>query len=355
MKNKALIVGVTGIVGSNFAAELLVQGWTVYGLARNPENALQGVISIAVNLLDSTALRIALTEVAPTHVFFTTWMRQETEQENCVVNAALVKNLLEVLAVKQCIKHVALVTGLKHYLGPFEAYVASGVLPETPLREEQYRLPLENFYYAQEDELFAMATRYGFTWSVHRPHTIIGYALGNLMNMGVTLAVYASICKEQGLPMLWPGSAAQWLGVSDVTDAHILAKHILWATTEDQAANEAFNIVNGNVFRWQWLWKEIALYFEIPFQGYTTGNATLTSFLKGKNEVWQAMVEKYSLQQINLDHLASPWHTDADLGRPVEVITDMSKSRALGFNAFQTTKSSFIALFDRLRRERVIP
>ena len=42
----------------------------------------------------------------------------------------------------------------------------------------------------QEDILFAAAERDGFTWTVHRPHTLIGWALGNAMNMGVTLAVY---------------------------------------------------------------------------------------------------------------------------------------------------------------------
>ena len=36
-------------------------------------------------------------------------------------------------------RHVALVTGLKHYLGPFEAY-GKGTLPQTPFREEQGRL-----------------------------------------------------------------------------------------------------------------------------------------------------------------------------------------------------------------------
>jgi hypothetical protein len=35
--------------------------------------------------------------------------------------------------------------------------------------------------------------------------------------------------------------------------------------------------------------------------------------------------------------LASAWHTDADLGRPIEVVTDMSKSRKLGFLAYQAT------------------
>ena len=92
-------------------------------------------------------------------------------------------------------------------------------MPETPFREEQGRLELENFYYAQEDEVFAAAERDGFTWSVHRPHTVIGKAVGNAMNMGTTLAVYASICQETGRPFRWPGSAAQWNGLSDITDA----------------------------------------------------------------------------------------------------------------------------------------
>ena len=42
-------------------------------------------------------------------------------------------------------------------------------------------------------------------WTVHRPHTIIGHAIGNVMNMGSTLAVYASICRETGRPFLFPG------------------------------------------------------------------------------------------------------------------------------------------------------
>jgi hypothetical protein len=53
--------------------------------------------------------------------------------------------------------------------------------------------------------------------------------------------------------------------------------------------------------------------------------------------------------------LASAWHTDADLGRPVEVVTDMSKSRKLGFTAYQATDESFFDLFQRLRDDRIIP
>ncbi|MDR2222905.1 MAG: SDR family oxidoreductase [Flavobacteriaceae bacterium] len=355
MKNNALVVGVSGIAGSNLVKELITQGWGVYGLARNPKVAIEGVTPVAADLLDKEGLTIVLQDIELTHVFFTTWMRKETEAENIIVNATLVRNLLDVLSPKKTVKHVALVTGLKHYLGPFESYVKSGVLPITPVREEHPRLALENFYYAQEDEVYVAANRDGFTWSVHRPHTLIGHAVGNLMNMGITLAVLASICKEEGLPLVWPGSEAQWNGLSDVTDARILAKQLVWAATTESAFNQAFNVTNGDVFRWKQLWEELANYFQIPFEGYKDQIRPLEPILAQKSDVWQTIVAKNGLQPIALKQLVSAWHTDADLGRPIEVVTDMSKSRKLGFTAYKTTKDSFIELFEQLRAERLIP
>ena len=202
MDKIALVVGSSGIIGSNLAEKLLSFGWETYGLARNPNAENSKLKPIAADLMDIDSLRLALKEVHPTHVYITTWMRNDTEKENIRVNGLMVRNILDVLSEKGTVKHVALVTGLKHYLGPFEAYAKEGFLPETPLREEHPRLDIENFYYAQEDEVYAAAERDGFTWSVHRPHTVIGKVVGNAMNMGTTLAVYASICREKGLPFI---------------------------------------------------------------------------------------------------------------------------------------------------------
>lgn len=129
-------------------------------------------------------MRAALADVKPTHVFITTWSRQATEAENIRVNAAMVRNVLDAVRPAGSVKHVALVTGLKHYLGPFEAY-GKGTLPQTPFRESQARPDIENFYYAREDEVFAAAEKDGFT-GVHRPHTVTGVAVGNAMNMATT-------------------------------------------------------------------------------------------------------------------------------------------------------------------------
>ena len=62
------------------------------------------------------------------------------------------------------VRHVALMTGLKHYLGPFEDY-GTAVMAETPFHESEPRLNNKNFYYAQEDELFAAAERMGSSGS----------------------------------------------------------------------------------------------------------------------------------------------------------------------------------------------
>src|SRR3984885_838374 len=209
-KKTALVVGATGIVGLNLAGLLNQQsGWVVYGMSRRPATAAGNVIPLSADLQNEESVVRAVKDLAPTHVFLATWLRQPTEAENIRVNAGMVRNLLNAVSRSASVEHVALVTGLKHYLGPFEAY-GKGSLPATPFREEQARLQLENFYYAQEDEVFAAAARDGYRWSVHRPHTIIGFAVGNAMNMGTTLAAYATICKELGEPMRFPGSSAQW-------------------------------------------------------------------------------------------------------------------------------------------------
>lgn len=355
MNKTALVVGASGIAGSNLATQLLADGWEVYGLARSPQQDLPGLRPVAADLLDPASLQAALADVAPTKVFITAWLRQDSEAENIRVNAGMVRNVLAALSPKKSVRHVALVTGLKHYLGPFEAYAKSGTLPETPLREEQPRLPVENFYYAQEDEVYAAAARDGFSWSVHRPHTLIGKAVGNAMNMGTTLAVYASICKETGRPFQWPGSQAQWQGLSDVTDARQLAKQLVWAAGTDSAHDTAFNIVNGDLFRWQWLWGRLAHWFGVEAAGYDGTVRPLEAAIAGDAALWREMAQRHGLAEPDLGRLASAWHTDLDLGRPIEVMTDMARSRKLGFTGYQVTEESFYDLFAQLRAERLIP
>jgi nucleoside-diphosphate-sugar epimerase len=353
MTKRALVVGSTGIVGGNLARYLVEQGWEVFGLARRPGTDA-GVTPVAADLLDAEGAREALKDVEPHAIYVCTWLRQPTEEENVRVNGAMVRNLFAAVPGSAPVEHIALVTGTKQYLGPFEAYGQTAA--ETPFREETPRLPGLNFYYTQEDLLFAEAARRGAGWSVHRPHSIVGLALGNAMNMGVTLAVYASLCRERGEPFVFPGSHEQWNALTDVTDARLLARHLLWATETPAARDGAFNVVNGDVFRWRWMWAELARYWGLEPEGPPEGTtAPLEKRMGAAGAAWRALAARHSLAEPEIDRLVSWWHTDGDLGRTLECVNSMSKSRALGFLDFQDSRASFFDLFDELKRLRVVP
>lgn len=175
------------------------------------------------------------------------------------------------------------------------------------------------------------------------------------MNMGTTLAVNALICKDTGRPFRFPGVIAQWNSLTDMTDAKLLARHLLWASTEPDAANQAFNVVNGDIFRWSWMWGRIAEWFglePVPFDGIVR---PLEKQMDGDAAGWRDIAARFDLVEPNILRLSLPWHTDADLGRPIEVVADMSKSRRLEFLDYQPTDDAFFALFEQLRADRLIP
>lgn len=350
---RALVVGASGITGSALVQQLADSGWQVTGLSRTPVTG-SPADHVAADLRSPESLHAALADSRPTHVFFTAWSRQGTEAENIRVNAGMVRDLLAVLGPKGSLQHVALVTGLKHYLGPFEAY-GQGNVPDTPFLEDAERLPADNFYYAQEDELFAAAAAHGFTWSVHRSHTVIGHARGNAMNLASTLAAYAGIQRKLGRPFVFPGSRAQWDGVVDLTDASLLADQQLWAATTPGAADTAYNVVNGDVVRWRRLWPRLAGHLGVEPRGPGEVPAPLEQQMVGAESVWAQLVAEHELVEPDLARVASWWHTDADLGREMEVIADMTRSRLRGWTGYVNTERALLRIVDRYRAERLVP
>src|SRR4029079_9000995 len=114
---RALVVGATGIVGRAVAGLLVNHGWTTYGLSRSGGGP-HGVTPVMTDLSDPDHLSSALAEVRPDLVAITAWTRCDTEAENIEVNGGAVRHLLGALEPAGSVRHVALMTGLKHYLGP---------------------------------------------------------------------------------------------------------------------------------------------------------------------------------------------------------------------------------------------
>ena len=77
--------------------------------------------------------------------------------------------------------------------------------------------------------------------------------------------------------------------------------------------------------------------------------------MAGMEPVWDKIVAALGLQKNPLNAVASWWHSDADLGRVIENFNDMTKSRDMGFTAYQNSLRSFTDAFDSLRSAKVLP
>ena len=176
------------------------------------------------------------------------------------------------------------------------------------------------------------------------------------MNMGQTLAAQAAVCREEELPFVFPGSDTQWNGVTDMTDAGLLAEQMHWAAVTPAAADTAFNVANGGRL-------PVALDVAAPRRaprrpprGATTPTRVPSrSRWPVPHRCGPSLAARELLRERDLDRVASWWHTDGDLGRDMECFTDLARSRAAGFTGHRSTLACFLELFDGSRRTESCP
>ncbi|CAK7355716.1 unnamed protein product [Dovyalis caffra] len=142
--------------------------------------------------------------------------------------------------------------------------------------EDLPRLNFPNFYYTLEDVIYEEVAKKGMTWSVHRPDVIFGFSPHSLMNIIVTISVYAAICKHDGAPLIFRGSKEAWNSYAIASDADLIAELQIWACVDPYARNEAFNIHNRDVFKWKHLWTILAEEFGIEEYGFEEGESSVT-------------------------------------------------------------------------------
>lgn len=159
---------------------------------------------------------------------------------------------------------------------------------------------------------------------------MIGTAVGNAMNMARTLAVQAAISREHDRPFVFPGSQTQWNGITDMTDAGLLAEHMQWASTTEAAAKNSYNIANGDVFRWRWMWPRIAELLGVEPDGFSERPRPLEEQMIDAQGEWAALSARHGL-------------------------TDMRRSRLAGFDANRPTLDCFARVFAELRQRNLIP
>ena len=345
----ALVVGAQGVIGRGIVDELVRRGdWDVIGLSRRGGDPAPRLRHVTVDLLDPTA---ALERLAPltdvTHVFYAAFQPRPTPSELVAPNVAMLRNVLDAIEpVAPALRHVSLMQGYKVYgahLGPFT----------TPAREDEPGHMPPEFNVDQQELLERRRVGASWTWSAIRPSVVAGFALGNPMNLATVIAVYASISKELGLPLRFPGKPGAYDTLMEMTDAGLLARAVVWAATEERCADQAFNIANGDLFRWNRMWPAIAAAFglevaaPLPLQ--------LDAVMADKEPVWDAMVQRHGLVPHAYADVSSWAFGDAVFSWDYDFFADGSKARRLGFHEFVDTEAMFLAIFADLRRRRVIP
>jgi nucleoside-diphosphate-sugar epimerase len=360
MDKKVVVAGATGLVGNaalrHFSS---VGGGDVVALSRRKPRDLYGADHVAIDLTDAAQCMRAAQELrGATHLVYAALYETpnlvDGWRDECQIrtNDRMLRNLMAALEpAAPSLRHVALLQGTKAY----GVHVRPLTVPAREGRSEMYEQP--NFYWAQENFLRELQQGKAWHWSILRPVLIVGEAMGGAMDLIPPLGVYASILREQGRALDYPGGAPR---VSQAVDVDLLARAIGWAGEAQAARNEAFNVTNGDVFTWENVWPAIADTLDMK-----PGNAVPLSLAQEYSRwiaPWDAMRRKNDLIAPGLEAFVGLSFQYADYsmrygqtqpGAPSIVST--VKINKAGFTEMMDTEDMFRKWFKQARASRLLP
>ncbi|WP_228001449.1 NAD-dependent epimerase/dehydratase family protein [Nocardia australiensis] len=357
-KNKVLVTGASGLLGVAAVEKFLDAGWDVIGVSRRRPKLPSGrdIQFLPVDLRDRQASHAAFRQLTDvTHIAYTAiYEKHELVQgwsstDQIATNNAMLSNVLDpIIHAASSFRHISILQGTKIYgvhLHPIPI----------PARERDARHDHPNFFFDHEELVARMGKEHGFTYTALRPQLVTGPTPGAL-NVIPAIGVYAAIRREKGEPFAFPGGPSF---VWEAADASLVADAMVWAATAPAAANEAFNITNGDVFEWRNLWPGLA-----ETLGATTGPDEPTSvaaYIAENVGVWDQIVEKYGLRSRDLYELVGLGDQHLDFvvayGAPAGPVAFVStiKLRQAGFSRTLDTEDAFRGALQSLIDDKLLP
>jgi nucleoside-diphosphate-sugar epimerase len=356
-KGKIVVAGATGVIG--LAALRLFSadpGWEVIGLSRRVPH-LEGVAHCQVDLTsrDDCARQLAAVG-GVTHLAYCALQEQDgliggwSDLELMEKNLQMFANVLDPLVDGGSLHHVSLLQGGKAY----------GVhLAEVPVPAKEWlpRHPHPNFYFHQEDYLRSAAQAGRWGWTILRPQVVFGESIGSPMNLIPAIGAYGAVCRAQGRPFCFPGGPAH---VLEAADADVVAESLVWAATEPGARNDTFNVTNGDVFVWEYVWPTMA-----EALGVEVGEPQPASWVADSPqwaETWAGIVDRHHLRAPRrLSDFVGDSFVYADrlfAGSPqrrLPALLSTVKIRRAGFAACIDTEDMFRKWFRRFQQEGLLP
>jgi nucleoside-diphosphate-sugar epimerase len=356
---KVVVFGATGVIG-RAAVEYFssLPDWEVVAVSRRRLD-VPGVRHLALDLDDVDEVRRAAR--GPdlrhcTHIVYAALQEAPTltagwsDVDLMARNLRMFQNAIAPLARLESLEHVTLLQGAKAY----GLHVGRTPLPA---KESLPRDTHANFYFMQEDALRALADAASWSWTVLRPQVVFGDSIGSPMNLLPAIGVYATVERERGRDLAFPGGAR---AVHEAVDARLLAKALHWAAVSPAAHDEVFNVTNGDVFDWHEVWPTIAASFEMDVGEPEPQH--LAETMPPRTHEWAAVVDRYALVSPRemSTFVGSSWqYADVLFGafgtRPLPALLSTIKIRKAGFTECTDTDEMFRAWFHILRDRRLLP
>ncbi|MFW6093155.1 MAG: NAD-dependent epimerase/dehydratase family protein [Pseudomonadota bacterium] len=365
MSGTVLIAGASGLVGSAAGIAFLQAGWDVVAVARRPPELIEAMAGRApgrythlpIDLRDPQGCRDAAARLgAVTHVIYAAVYEMPglvegwTDPHQIETNGRMIRNLMEPLADSARLEHVTLLQGTKAYGGHFQPM-------RVPAREDRPRVEHPNFYWLHEDFVREQSAQRGYAFTIFRPQLIVGPNHGVVMNLPPVIGLYAAIRRAEGKPFSFPGGA-EW--VWEAVDTRLIARAALWAARAPEAANETFNLTNGEVFSFRDMWPAMARTL-----GVETGPdepISLARYLPEREDLWRAIVAEHGLRDIPMTALLGESHHYADLcfaygaeQPPAPTYLSTVKIKQAGFTDTWNTEESFCYWLNDLMDRRILP
>lgn len=150
----------------------------------------------------------------------------------------------------------------------------------------------------------------------------------------------------------FPGTPECYRALAQVTDSTHLARASEWAATS-APAGEAYNVTNGDIFRWDQMWPVFAEFFDMPL-----GNLQMipvAETMKDKAPVWESIVRQHNLAPTPWQGIALWGAADFVLRCGYDVVSSTTKIRQAGFGNIVDSKEMFLRMLGDFRQRRLIP
>jgi len=393
----AVVTGANGISG-HYMVRALAQAperWSkIYCLSRRPPALPDGLPANAEHIpLDflrpPEEIGTTLKEkgIKADYVFFFSYIQVPPKpgaamwsnaEDMCKVNTELLSNFLEGMAhagIKP--RSIMLQTGAKNY----GVHLGATTIPQI---ESDPRVTLEpNFYYTQEDCLWAYCKKHGINWSVCMPSFILGAVPDAAMNVCFPLAVYASITKHLGEKLVYSGDFNAWENPQAQSSAMLNAYMEEWSVLTPAAQNQKFNTFDDSAFTWGNFWLKLAerygveyerpdssdevhpmpTAYETPPRGYGPNHVSHYKFSlmmwAKRPEVqaaWRELAAKHDLLDKELRDIERIFlFTDAALSWSQRICFSADKARSMGWHGNVNSGESIFAVFKEFEKIKMIP